>query len=127
MTIPIMEMIKELHRLGFWFGSTKPTIHCQVFQDNSSVIEIATVPKICPQTKHINVKYHHFWDYVDQGKILSMPLTAKINQLTCSPSLIHMRHSANITTRPWVGAENQTLGGSVKKQGQHAQAGPMPS
>jgi len=95
MTIPIMEMIKELHRLGFWFGSTKPTIHCQVFQDNSSVIEMATVPKICPQTKHINVKYHHFWDYVDQGKILSMPLTAKINQLTCSPCQIHMRHSAS--------------------------------
>jgi len=58
-TIPIMEMIKELHRLGFWFGSTKPTIHCWVFEDNSGTIKLATMPK------HINIKYHHFQDYVD--------------------------------------------------------------
>jgi len=69
MTIPIMEMVKELHKLGFQFGSTKLTVHCLVFEDNSGTIEIATVPKICPCTKHINVKYHHFWDYVDQGEV----------------------------------------------------------
>jgi len=69
MTIPIMETIKKLHRLGFRFGSTKPTVHCQVFEDNSGAIEIATMPKIRPRTKHINVKYHHFRDYVDQGEI----------------------------------------------------------
>jgi len=69
MTIPIIATIKELHRLGFRFGSTEPTIHCWVFKDNSRAIEIATIPKIQPHTKHINVKYHHFRDYVDHGKI----------------------------------------------------------
>jgi len=47
MTIPIMETIKkELHKLGFWFGSTKPTFHCQVFEENHGAVEIATIPKI---------------------------------------------------------------------------------
>jgi len=68
-TIPIMETTKELHKLGFQFGSTMPTVHHQVFEDTSGVIEIVTIPKIWPCTKHINVKYHHFWDYIDWGKI----------------------------------------------------------
>jgi len=59
-TILIMETVKELDKLGLQLSSTKPTIHCQVFEDNSSVIKIATVPEIRPCTKHINVKYHHF-------------------------------------------------------------------
>jgi len=64
-----METIKEMHKLGFWFGSTKSTDHCWVFEDNSRAIEIATIPKIWPCTKHINIKYHHFRDYIDCGKI----------------------------------------------------------
>jgi len=64
-----METIKELHKLGFRFGSTKMTVHCQVFEDNSGAIEIAIFPKIWPHTKHISIKYHHFQDYIDHGKI----------------------------------------------------------
>jgi len=44
-------------------------IHCRVFEDNSGALEIAKVPKMCPRTKHINVKFHHFRDYVDRGEI----------------------------------------------------------
>jgi len=68
-TIPLMEMAKELNKLSFKLGSTKPRVHCCVFEDNCSALEIAIIPKIHPYTKHINVKYHYFRDYVDQGKI----------------------------------------------------------
>ena len=30
---------------------------------------IAQEPKMRPRTKHINVKYYHFRDYVEQGEI----------------------------------------------------------
>jgi len=65
-TISMMELVKELKAVGFNMFSTKPTIHCRVFVDNSSgALEIAKVPKMRPRTKHINTKYHHFRDFVD--------------------------------------------------------------
>jgi hypothetical protein len=68
-TIPLMELIKELKKNGFGTVSSKPTVHCRVFEDNSGAIEIANVPKFRPRMKHINIKYHHFRDYVDRGEI----------------------------------------------------------
>jgi hypothetical protein len=68
-TIPIMELVKELKSMGFQMGDTKPTVHCRVFEDNSGALEIAMVPKYRPRTKHINIKYHHFRDHVDRGEI----------------------------------------------------------
>ncbi len=68
-TIPLMELVKELKLQGFNMVSTKPIVHCQVFEDNSGALEIAKVPKMCPCTKHINIKYHHFRDSVDRGEI----------------------------------------------------------
>jgi hypothetical protein len=32
-------------------------------------MEIAQVPKMQPRTKHINIKYYHFRDYVKRGEI----------------------------------------------------------
>jgi ATP-binding cassette subfamily B (MDR/TAP) protein 1 len=69
-TIPLMELVKELKSHGFKMGSTKPKVHCQVFEDNTGAIEIATVPKMRPRTKHINIKYFHFRDYVEHGEIV---------------------------------------------------------
>ncbi len=65
-----MELVKELKGQGFDMVSTQPTVHCRVFEDNSGALEIAKVPKMCPLTKHINVKFHHFRDYVDCGEIM---------------------------------------------------------
>jgi len=48
---------------------TKPTVHGRVFEGNSSALEIAKVPKMRPRTKHINIKYHHFRDFVDRSEI----------------------------------------------------------
>jgi len=68
-TIPLMELVKELKLQGFNMVSTKPIIHCQVLEDNSGALEIAKVPKMHSHTKHINIKYHHFRDFVDKGEI----------------------------------------------------------
>jgi hypothetical protein len=64
-----MELVKELKAYGYNIGSTKPKVHCKVFEDKSGALEIAQVPKMRPRTKHINVKYYHFRDYVERGEI----------------------------------------------------------
>ena len=40
------------------------------FEDISGALELANVPKMCPRTKHINNKYHHFRDHVRNKQIL---------------------------------------------------------
>lgn len=39
------------------------------FEDNSGTFELARLPKMRSQTKHIAVCYHHFCKHVHQGKI----------------------------------------------------------
>jgi hypothetical protein len=68
-TIPLMELLKELQNRNIGFPTTQPGIHCKVFEDNSGAIEIAKVPKMRPRTKHINVKYHHFREYIEREDI----------------------------------------------------------
>jgi hypothetical protein len=68
-TIPLMELLKELQSKNIGFPQTKPGIHCKVFEDNSGAIELAKVPKMRPRTKHINVKYHHFREYIEREDI----------------------------------------------------------
>ena len=68
-TIPLMELLKELQSKNIGFPPSKPGIHCKVFEDNSGAIEIAKVPKMRPRTKHINVKYHHFREYIEREDI----------------------------------------------------------
>jgi hypothetical protein len=45
-------------------------IHCKIFEDNSGAIKMAKVPEMRPRTKHINIKYHHFHQYVQSGLLL---------------------------------------------------------
>ena len=67
--IPIMELLKEFKTKQIKILSSEPRIHCKVFEDNSGALEMAKVHKYRPRTKHLNVKYHHFRDYVERGKI----------------------------------------------------------
>ena len=41
----------------------------RVFEDNESAIAIANSSKFSPRTKHIAIKYHHFRQYIKNGKI----------------------------------------------------------
>lgn len=68
-TIPLMNFSKEVHAYGFQGQYIKPTIYCKAFEDNMGALEIATVPKMRPRTKHINLVYHHFREHVRNGEI----------------------------------------------------------
>jgi len=72
--IPLMELLKELKRKKFPIHTTQARVHCQVFEDNSGALETAKVHKYRPRTKHINVKLHHFRDYVARGEISIHPI-----------------------------------------------------
>jgi hypothetical protein len=67
--ILIMELLKEMKALGFPIRKTKPRVHCKVFEDNSGALEMARTHKYRPRTKHINVKMHHFRDYIIRNEI----------------------------------------------------------
>ena len=51
------------------FKAQTPVVKCTAFEDNAGALELANAPRMRPRTKHINIKYHHFRDYVEQGKI----------------------------------------------------------
>ena len=67
--IPIMNLLQELKEQNFINDFQLPKIHCKAFEDNSGALELARTPKMRPRTKHINIKYHHFRSYVDEGLI----------------------------------------------------------
>jgi hypothetical protein len=66
--IPIVNMLGEMAELGFPIlaKQREQKIHCKVFEDNSGALQIATVPKMRPRTKHINNKYFHFLEYTSR-------------------------------------------------------------
>ena len=67
--IPIMCTLKEMKAHGFPIGKVDSDVFCRVFEDNSGALEMAKVHKYRPRTKHMNVKYHHFRDYVTRGEV----------------------------------------------------------
>jgi len=72
--IPIMELAKEMQEYGFHVGTTKPKVHCKVFEDNSGALEIATVHKVQPRTKHMNIQFHHFCHHINTGQMTVHPI-----------------------------------------------------
>ena len=64
--IPLIDLTKEL-----WdkFNFDNIDVFCHAFEDNSGALENIKFPKMHPQTKHINICYHHFREHVKQGKI----------------------------------------------------------
>ena len=67
--IPLMGMLKEATEQGVQIDNLPPKIHCTVFEDNSSALELARLPKMHPRTKHINQSFHHFRESVEQQEI----------------------------------------------------------
>ena len=64
-----MGMLKEATDQGVQIDNLPPKIHCTIFEDNSSALELARLPKMRPRTKHINQSYHHFREYVERQEI----------------------------------------------------------
>jgi hypothetical protein len=78
--IPMIEFLEELTNIGFKFNINHPTIFCKAFEDNEGALEMARPPKSRPRTKHINVKYHHFHDSIESGKIIMSSIDTKEQQ-----------------------------------------------
>jgi len=78
--IPLMQMLQEMKDYGFPINDAKPKVHCRVFEDNSGALEMAKVHKYRARTKHLNVKLHHFRDYVSRGEI-SIHAISMLDQL----------------------------------------------
>lgn len=76
--IPLMQLFKEMKANKFPITSTIPTVLCEVFEDNSGALEIAKNHKYRPRTKHLNVKLHHFRDYVTRGEIRITKIDTKM-------------------------------------------------
>jgi Reverse transcriptase (RNA-dependent DNA polymerase) len=67
--IPIMELLKEMKGRGYPVETSQAKVHCRVFEDNSGALEMAKIHKYRPRTKHLNVRLHHFRDYVERKEI----------------------------------------------------------
>ncbi len=65
--LPMITLTKEAAKRKIITKTKAPLIHCKLFEDNKGAIEMANVPKIRPQTKHLNIKYHFLRQYVQQG------------------------------------------------------------
>ena len=68
-------MIEEFKHNNLIKNDTNPTIKCKVFEDNSGALEMASVHKHRPRTKHLNAKLHHFTDCVTRGDIEMLPIS----------------------------------------------------
>ena len=78
--IPIMQTLREMKDMGIPVTSTNSEVYCTVFEDNSGAVEMANHHKYCPRTKHLNVKLHHFRDYVSRGEVKVKPISTKNQQ-----------------------------------------------
>ena len=67
--IPLIRLVKEIQDELHIPLKSIPEVFCTVFEDISGAVELSKVPKMRPRTKHINVKYHHFRQYVFDGTI----------------------------------------------------------
>jgi hypothetical protein len=83
----LLELAKEAASYNILEATTKPIFRCTIFEDNKSTVKMANVPKMHPHTKHLNIKYHFFHQYVEDGTI----------------SVLHIPEEQHMMGRPAVG------------------------
>ncbi len=93
--IPMTNILQEIEKHS-GLPSKTPKVKCKVFEDNSGAIEIASVHKYRTRTKHLNIRLHHFRDYVTNGTIEICKIDTK-SQI------------ADILTKPMPNPKFQTL------------------
>ena len=67
--IPLTALMKEARNHDINLAVNKAQIHCRLFEDNTGAAELAHIPKMRPQTKHLNLKYHHFREHLCKGLV----------------------------------------------------------
>jgi hypothetical protein len=85
--IPLLDLLKELKGQGFPITESIPKIFCKVYEDNRGALEIATVLKLQPRTKHLNTRFHHFQQYQERGEIeiLLIDTTMQVSDILTKP------------------------------------------
>ena len=79
-TREVLSLMELMQDHGCGLTATTPRLHCWVFEDNSGAIELALSvqnPKMRPRTRHINTKYHHFRNQVQDGTISIHPASTE--------------------------------------------------
>ena len=66
--IPMMALLEELKNI-LPLNTKRAKLHCTVFEDNNSCIELVKCPRMQPRTKHISLKYQCFRSKVKEGTI----------------------------------------------------------
>ena len=66
--------------LGYNVSTYIPTVLFKLFKDNNGDMTLAWAPDVNPNTKHINVKDHHFLSYNSNSKILILPIQSANQQ-----------------------------------------------
>jgi hypothetical protein len=75
-----MNLINEFKDHGFSVTSSQPRVDCKAFEDNSGALELAHLPKMRPQTKHINIKYHHVREHIHLGLIEVLAISSYLTR-----------------------------------------------
>ena len=70
-----MQLLNEMSAQGIEINQATPKIKCKVFEDNSGALEMAKTHKYRPRTKHLNVRLHHFRDYVTRQEVTIHPIS----------------------------------------------------
>ncbi len=68
--LPLILLAKEAAKMKTIDDIEAPKIKCKIFEDNRGAVVMANVPKMRPRTKHLNIKYHFFRQFVQQGILI---------------------------------------------------------
>ena len=93
--IPIMNILQEISHIQT-HTDHRAKLYLKVFEDNAGAIEMATTHKYRPRTKHLNIRLHHFRQYVSSG-------TVQIEKIHTDEQL------ADIFTKPLASPQFQKL------------------
>ena len=64
--IPIMRILNEFKDHGFITQAPKANMHYKLYEYNCGALEMAREYKYRPRTKFLNIKLHHFREYVER-------------------------------------------------------------
>jgi hypothetical protein len=110
--IPLMNLMKEAQEQELPINIFQAHIHCKIFENNSGALEMARAPRMRPRTKHINIKYHHFWNTLHPDYYHYMPYLQNSRSWTFLQNLFQMYYST-IIAKPYQDGNNNSKRRSV--------------
>lgn len=67
--LPIRSLLIEVSEAIGIDETIRATIHARVFEDNTGAYSLATQQRITRRTRYYLVKWHHFWNAVNEGVV----------------------------------------------------------